>query len=756
MPYQAYPNNVRDFFETGSVSEHSVSLQGTGDNATFSSVLSRADTRGTIPNSKFVRNSISAGGSGTYNKFTIAGSVSYANSEQLGPQLGANNAVGNATAFARTLFLPRNLDLQGLPYIDPVTRQQRFGWLTNQADNPRWSVENNTYRSRVDRTTASASVSYAIKEWLTFSYTGGINTYVDNRTTTVRPGSNAAGGDGSVLEDNLQNTELEQTALLTFNRNLTEDISLRASLGHNTNQRTFNALSYAGKNIIVFGIDNIDNTTDRGTNGYAYSRRRLMGVLGDATIGYKDWAFLTATARNDWSSTLNRDGKQGQSGRAFFYPSVSGSVVVNEAFGLDLPWLSLAKVRAAYGRVGRDADPYLAGPTRYGINPSYGNVSQQLGVQFPFNGQPGLALGGGIGNPALTPEFKRELEIGGDLSLWKNRISLGGSYYNNSTINQIAPISLTAATGFGAYFTNFGELRNEGVELAFTAIPVQTTNGFQWSSTVNFTRNRNTVVSLTEGADTLTIGTAFSGGIQAVLIKGEQYGAFYGTTAARVDNKKDGELLINPNTGRMVQRREAQILGNPNPDFLLGFINQFTFKGFTLNTLIDYRQGGQLYSTTLRELLGRGVTKDTEDRERFVIIKGVLAAPNDLSKPLRDANNSTIPNNVGISLNDFYFGPGSAAINSFDDVSIYDATTVRLREVTLGYDLPRTLLSKTPFSQFNISLSGRNLYWYSPNIPKYTNFDPETSTFGASNQQGFEYTNAPTTRRYGVNLRVTF
>ena len=752
IPYQAYPNNVKDYFDTGSLFENSVSLTGSSENTTFTTIVSRADNTGTIPNSRFVRNNISAGGSGRFNKFTVKGTVGYSNAEQQGPQLGANNAVGGASAFARTLFIPRNMDLQGLPYIDPVTRQQYFGWLSAQADNPRWSTENNQYVSRVDRVTANASASYAIRDWLSLSYSGGVNTYTDNRRTTVRPGSNGYGGEGNVLEDNIQNTELDQNILLTFDKNLTEDISLRATVGQNVNQRSQNFLAYAGRGIIVFGIDNIENTREKNTNGYDFSKRRLMGLLGEATVGYKDWAFLTGTARNDQSSTLNKNGEVGNSGRSFFYSGVNGSVIINEALALDIPWLSLAKLRAAYGRVGRDADPYVAGPVRYTINPSFGNAGQGIGTEFPLNGTPGLGLRSAIGNPALTPEFTAEYEFGTEFSFLKNRVTLEATYYNRSSTNLIAPIALDPGTGFGSYFTNFGEITNKGVEIAFTGKPVQTKD-FQWSSTFNFTHNKNKIVSLTEGLPQIAFGTGFSGGVQAIFKPGEDYGVFYGTTAARDDQ---GRYLVNPATGYLIEDAvNLKVIGNPNPQFQMGFINQFTYKGITMNVLVDYRKGGDLYSTTLQSYLGRGVTKDTEDRERLVIINGVQGNPATRTA-LRNADGSSIPNSTAISVNDYNFSSGAAGLGSIDEKGVYDATTARLREISLGYDLPKALLAKTPFGVVNLSVSGRNLYWYSPNIPKYTNFDPETSTFGSNNQQGFEYTNAPNTRRYGVNLRVNF
>ncbi|GAA4346643.1 SusC/RagA family TonB-linked outer membrane protein [Hymenobacter saemangeumensis] len=751
-PYRPYANNVKDFFETGRLLENSVTLTGSGDNATFSAVLSRADQTGIIPNSSFVRNTVSAGGRGTYNKFTIGGTVGYTNTEQTGPQIGGSSAQGGGSALSRIMFLPRNLDLQGIPYTNPRTRASQFAWLTDQADNPYWSVNNNSYTSRVDRIVGSANLNYAFTDWLSLSYTGGVNTYTDFRRNTVRIGGTSRYTDeGRIVEDYNRNTELEQTILIGFNKNLTEDISLRINLGQNINQRRFEAASFLATGIINYGIDNINNTKSVKPYGSADRKRRLIGHLTDITVGYKDWAYVNATARVDQSSTLNKNGEQGNSGRGFFYYSASGSVVLNEALKLDYSWLDMLKLRGGYAKVGNDADPYTAGPTRYITNPQFGNNAGT--TDFPFNGTAGLALSSTIGNPALTPEFTEELEVGTELEFLKRRVSLAASYYDKRTTNQIAPVSLPASTGFNQLVTNFGEISNKGVEAALTVIPVQTEN-FSWSSTFNYTRNRNKVEKLREGLDLVVIEAGFGSGlVQPILKEGQPYGVLYGSNLMRTD---DGRLLVNPATGRGIANPNPKIIGNPNPDFLLGVINTFTYRGITLNTLIDYRQGGQLYSSTLQMELGRGVTKDTEDRDRIVILEGVQANPT-TRQPIRDANGNFIPNSTAISVNDYYFGAGTAAIGSPAESSIYDATTVRLREMTLGYNLPKSLLSKTPFGLINISLSGRNLFWYSPNIPKYTNFDPETSTYNSgSNAQGIEYTTAPSSRRYGVNLRVSF
>lgn len=750
-PYQAFENNVKDFFNTGKLFENSVNVTAASDNATFSTVLSRSEQEGMIPESKFNRTSLSAGGSGHFNKLRIGANLTYTNSDQRGPQLGANNAIGNASVMGRLLFIPRSLDLTGLPYINPLTRGPVLGWLTGQADNPYWSTEYNGYTSRVDRLSTSANASYDILKWLNLSFVGGLNTYNDNRRSFIRPGSVGASGTGEIIQDAITNTELEATTLLTVNHNLTEDFSLKAILGHNVNQRQYQSTSVIGSQYLLFDIDDIQNTKTQSQFGSGFSKRRIFGVFGDVTLGYKDIVYVNATARNEWTSTLAKNN------RSFFYPSISTSIIFTEALGMQSDILNMGKLRAGYAKAGKDASPYQLN-SRFALNPTFGNNAAGFGFPFtPTGGTTpvsGAAISGVIGNPALTPEFSKELEVGTDLNFFKDRIVLSATYYDKRSTAQIANVPLPYATGFTSLVTNFGEISNKGIEGSLTLIPVDA-GGFRWTSFTTFTRNRNIVEELTEGVEQVAVAANyFSGGVQAIHKAGQPYGMIYGTKAAR--DPETGKVLINPSTGTMIPTTTTDVIGNPNPDYLLGFTNTFTYKGFTFESVVDFRKGGDVYSTTVATLLGRGVTKDTEDREKTVVIDGVYGNAN-TQLPLKNADGSSIPNSTAISLNDYYFGAGSAALSGPAEFSIFDATTVRLREVTLGYTLPTTLLQKTPFRGVTLSLSGRNLWWFSPNVPKYTNFDPETNTYGgASNAQGFEYTNAPTARRYGVNLRVNF
>ncbi|CAN5251282.1 SusC/RagA family TonB-linked outer membrane protein [soil metagenome] len=747
VPYRAYPDNVKDFFQTGNVFENSITVGGGNETANISAVVSKMGQEGFIPFSSFDRTTISLGANAVLgNGFTVGGNVSYITSVQEGPAGGASNAVGNASAFGRTMIMARNWDLHGQPFENPLDRSNVFFVGTGQSTNPLWSVRYDGFSSNVDRATANMNAGYDIFDWLSVSYKIGVNQYTQRNREWYRPGSRGADGLGQVINDDIRFQEIESNLLLTATRNLTDDISIRAILGHNVNQRTTDQQSVQGTEMVDFNIIDIDNTNSVIPNGGDYVRRRLFGIFGDVTLGYRDWAYLTLTGRNDWSSTLPVDNQ------SFFYPAVSASLIFTEALNMNSPVLTIGKLRASWSRVGNDANPYSLVPT-FSINLSPGsNLQASLpDNDFPFRGVPGATLGNTVFDPNLTPEFTTEIELGTQLEFFNNRLGLDVTIYKRSTTDQIGLISIPVVTGFSAVFTNFGELENKGIELGINATPVALANGFNWSLYGTFTHNKNTVISLAPGVEEVTIRPLFGGGVTPVLRPGQEYGLLRGTRSARDDEEN---LLINPATGLLIPDPVPGIIGNPNPDFIVGLTNTFSFRGFTLSGVIDWRQGGDIYSVTTNSLLGRGVTKDTEDREVNKIIPGVLGDAN-TAEPIRDEGGNKIPNRRQVEENALWFGE-SFGINGADEWSVYDGTTIRLREISVGYRLPQALMDRTPFGSASISLTGRNLWYNAPNFPKHTNFDPETNTFGAANFQGLEFQNAPSVRRMGVNIRFTF
>jgi TonB-linked SusC/RagA family outer membrane protein len=747
VPYKAYPNNVKDFFNTGSMWDNSITLKGGNEKATFTTTISRLDQKGIVPNSGFERTSVSVGANTILsNKINIGGTMSYSNRVQHGPPGGASNAIGNGTAFARIMYLGRNWDLQGQPWENPVDHSSLFFVARTQATNPYWAAKYDGFETRENRIVGNLNLSYDFNDWLSLQYRAGLTNYQQANQEWFRPGGRAVGGVGEVIDDYVTWTELDHFLRLSANKKITDDITLQAFIAQNINQRTQEQQSYIGTGLIDFNIIDIDNTTNILNNGGVYTRRRIMGLLGEVSVQYKDYLTVTAAGRNDWSSTLP------VSKRSFFYPNVSAAFIFTDALQLDSKVLSMGKLRASWSKTGNDASPYDLSNT-YTVNPQF--VSQS--VQFPFKGVAGTTLGGipgtsdVVADPNLTPEFTRTIEVGTDLQFYDNRASLGLSVYSSLTTDGIAAQSYPAVSGYTSYLTNFGNVSNKGIEIMLGLTPVQMSNSFRWDISANFTHNRNLVEKLTPGVEEIVIQNLFGGGITPVLRPKQEYGIMRGSVDARDD---EGNLLIDPSNGQMIRSLQPAIVGNPNPDFKMGMTNTFSFKGLTLSVLFDWTQGGDIYSTTINNQLGRGVTKDTENRELNYIIPGVIGDVN-TGQPILDAEGNKIPNDIQVEVNDLYFGE-TFGVNSADEWSVFDATVYRLREASLSYSLPKSLLSRTPFGQVSISLTGRNLWYKAPNVPKHSHFDPETSTFGTSNAQGFEYDNVPSVRRFGINLRLTF
>ena len=747
VPYRAYPNNVKDFFNRGAMWDNSITLTGGNEKSNFTATISNTDQTGIVPESGFRRTTISLGANTVLaNKVTIGGTMSYSDRRQEGPPGGASNALGNGSAFARTMYLGRNWNLQGEPFENPLTKQSIFFVARGTATNPYWSAKYDGFATDETRINGNLNFAYDFTDWLNVSYRIGLTHFNQRNQEWFRPGGRAAGGVGQIIDDYVANTEIESFLMLNFNKELSEDFVLKAFVAHNINERTRDQQGYSGTGLVDFNIIDIDNTTSVLNFGGIYSRRRLVGVLGEVQLQYKDYLFLTVNGRNDWSSTLPK------ANRSFFYPAVSTAFVFTEALGMNSSILSSGKIRASYTRVGNDASPYLLNTT-FTLNPQF--VSQS--VQFPFKGVAGVTLGNLPGtndvvpNPNLTPEFTSTIELGTQLQFFGNRASLDVAVYRSMTTNGIASQSYPAVSGYTNYLTNFGDVSNKGIEIGLNLTPISTTSGFAWDINANFTHNRNLVEKLAPGVNEIVIQNLFGGSVTPVLRPGQEYGLIRGSVDVRDD---EGNLLIDPSNGQLIADRNPAIIGNPNPDFIAGMTNTFSYKGIRLSVLFDWRQGGDIYSTTVNQQLGRGVTRDTEDREMNWVIPGVIGDANTL-QPVLDAEGNKIPNTIQVETNDLYFGE-SFGTNSAEEWSVFDGTTVRLREVGLGYTFPKSLLSKTPFGSVVVSLSGRNLWYKAPNFPKHSKFDPETSTFGNGNAQGFEYDNVPSVRRFGVNVRLTF
>ncbi|MCD4832381.1 MAG: SusC/RagA family TonB-linked outer membrane protein [Bacteroidales bacterium] len=734
VEYKAQPDNVKDLFENGSVFENAITISGGNENTSLSLTASLLNNDGYIPNSSFDRRSVNMGGvTQLENGLKLDANFAYTNSVQVGGFFGNNQstAAGTASSFARTLWLGRTWDIAGYPTTNPVTGENLTPNGPGQFDNPLWSWEHNTITTNVDRTVANVGLSYDLTDYLGISYKVGSNTFIQRRQEVVDRGSRAYDGNGGITDDDIWSNELESNLLLTFNNDINEDINLRAIAGWNVNQRIVDRQSFFGQNIIAPGVYDLDNTQTVTPNGGTYSKRRLWGLLADVSFSYKRWLYVNVSGRNDWSSTLPEDEN------SYFYPAVSSSFIFTDALGIESNILSFGKVRVGWGKVGNDADPYSIYNT-YNVRTDY----------FPFNGQSAQTIPDVAYSPDLTPEFTTELEFGTDLAFFNNRIRLDVTWYNKVSTDQIVTINVPASTGYRFKVMNAGEITNTGWEIGLDLTPVEMDNGLRWNIFTSYSKNVSEVTALPEGYDRIILAGIF-GDPSPVFEVGQPYGILRGSVSARDD---EGNLLINPGTGVLITDPELQTIGDPNPDFKLGVTNALSYKGLTLSFLFNYTHGGDLWSNSIQSLLGRGVTKDTEDREHSFIIPGVYGDPN-TQEPYLDAEGNTIPNITQVSMNDLYFG-NSFAINSASEWGVYDATVLRLSDVSISYEIPKKFLNKLPIGGASIAFSGKNLWFYTPNLPEHVNLDPELNGYGASNVQGIEYSNQPSVRRYGVSLTI--
>lgn len=758
VPLRPY-DIIGGFFETGRVIENAITINNSTEKAAVSAGISRMTNEGIVPNQEATRTSLNFGGSGQLdNGLFISGSVTYVNTTQETPNVGPsiyNDYSGGSegSLFARLFYQPRNFDLnesnpEGIPYpyVNPLTGGSTF--YRAGIDNPRWTVENNLYSSEVNRVYGNLSFGYDITEWFNVTFKGGVNTYSENRRAFLAKGS-AVLPAGQIFLNNLTNTEQDYNLITTFTKDINEKLTFRGIVGVNANQRDYYSAAESGQDFIVRGLYTLNNTNSQISLLDFKRQRRLVGVYTDLQFTFNKYLNLNLVGRNDWASTLP------QENRSFFYPGASLSFVLTDATDALDNFLSFGKVRAAYTIVGREADPYL--------------TNTVYAVTTPFTSSSGVAyrratLSNTVGNLNLVNEETAELEFGAEFKHKSDRVGIDVTWFRRNSTDQIIPVRVSPSSGFTQAITNVGEVQNSGWEIGLNLTPVKLANGLQWDIYAAFTRLNSEVIDAGPAGELLIggVGGGFSGVLQNIHREGSPYGQIYGTKNAR---DEEGNLLIQESTGLPYSLPDADIIGNPIPDFTLGVTNTITWKGFTLSALIDWRQGGDFYSITAASLFLRGQLAISEDREGLRVVPGVYGDPTQFTQDangktigvaILDENDQRIANTTGVSAFDYHFSDGFGAYGQ-DEVNVYDGTTIRLRELSLGYSIPKSILSKTPFGTARISVSGRNLWWRAPNVLEGLNLDPEVlATTADTNIQGFEVGATPTTRRYGVNISLTF
>lgn len=708
-PYSDQGNNLDRFYRTGNTWTNSLSLSGGDENYNFRIGVTNLQNEGIVPNSGLDRNNFTGKiNARFFDRLSATLSGSYIKEDVKNrPRLSDSPGNANYTAWS----MPANVNIETLAGpngdgSDDTGGENDFNdniYVTN----PYWAA----YRFRADndkdRLLGNLTLKYDVFDWLFIQGRIGMDTYNERRTSLEPYGTNYIPL-GAINERSFDFTEINKDFMVGVNKQFGA-IGLNAFVGGNQMTQNTELVGGSGNQFNIPFLEQITNTQNRSVS-YDISEEQINSLYGSVELSYNNFLYLTGTARQDWWSTLPEDDN------GLLYPSVGLSFVLSDAFQLPQA-VTFAKLRASWAQVGGDTDPYQL-LLSYGLF-GQGHLGQPLG---------GITSGQ-IPNTALTPLTNTEIEFGLDLRLFNNRLGVDFSYYDRKTENDILNAGVSSASGFGTKVVNVGELTNKGIELLLSVAPVRT-NDFRWDLSLNVGYNESEVVSLLDPENDEELLFQDESRTRTAYIyqqEGQPYSIIRGYTYARDDN---GNILLDDNG--LPLRGDIETLGEGIHPLTLGLRNTFSYKNINLSFLLDGKFGGDIYAATNSFAYLRGLHQNTvEGRETGEIV-------------MPDGNVTKLePQNV-----QDYWGRVSGIAEEF----VEDASFIKLRQFTLSYSLPRSVIQKTPFSGISVGLVGRNLALL---YKKVDNIDPE-STYTNANAQGLEMFGVPQTRSFGIDLNVKF
>lgn len=722
VPFIAHPDNVKNFFETGYALNNGIAIAGSGEKQDVRFSYNNLTQGGILPNSSQDKNSLLL--NTTYRitpKLTLNASANYikSNADNL-PASGGKRATGPMLQFT---WFGRQVDVSQLKNYKDENGND-FNWNNSYYSNPYFIAYENTVGQKRDRIIGNAELNYKITSALSANFRTGNDYYTDRRKIKIAFGTNGTPF-GSYEEDAYTVNENNTEGRLEFNKKLNADFSIDVLGGGNIRTSTFEQNDQKATKLAVNGLYTLSNSRDPLVSSNFYSKLRTYSLFGSAQLGFRDYAYLNLTARNDWDSSLP------QPNLSYFYPSVNGSLILTEAFDIKNDVLSFAKIRGGWSKVGKATDPY--------------QLINTYSFTAPFDGNPQQSANTIDLNPNLLPEITKSTEAGAEIGLFDNRVKLDVSVYNTNSINQILKVDVSSATGYTQKLINGGSINNKGIEVQLGLTPVKLKD-FSWDINLNYSRNRSKVTELDkEGRITsYTIGT--SGTLDVLAAVGQPYGTFFGTAYQR---DAAGQILVGAN-GTPVIDPAKQILGKFTPDWLGGITNSFTYKNFNLNILVDARIGGKVFSGTNSTGTYTGVLastmrgRNTENGGLTYTVGGTTYTDGMIfDGVLADGTKNT----KVISAEEYY-----KATTKANEEFVYSASYIKLREARLSYNIPSQWVKKIGLQDATFSLVGRNLWIIHKDVP---NIDPETA-FNTGNAQGLESLTLPTTRSFGFNLNFKF
>ena len=753
-PWVSHPNNVRDYFRMGISTNSGISIARGDDKYQFRVGYNYEKQVSIVPDAGTNKTNISLNTDYHLAKWIVVGATAnyivYTAPSLPGSATPSGSNVRSNSPMLQFLWFGRQVDTNSLKA--DYTRN----WNSSYYDNPFWSASYNTQSQERHRLIGDLHAEFRLTDGLHVRFRTSTDWYNDRRKSKVKWGSAGAGSPyGSYAEDAYTVKENNTEVLATYIKQLNKNWGIDALLGFNVRNKQYENNYQAAPRLAVADLYTLTNSRDPLTSSNDFYRLRQYGLYGSIQLDYRRWAFLNITGRNDWSSTLPVDNN------SYFYPSVTASVLLSEAFGWRSKAVNYLKIRGGWSQVGADANPY--------------QLATVFTSETAFNGNP-LQSSSTIGmNPNLKPEKTSSIEAGFEAAFGDNRLYLDFTYYKTDSRNQILKLATTAASGYTSQVRNAGHIRNRGYEIQLGAVPIQTSKGFRWNLDLNYGANSSKVVKL-DDEGLITSYQLYSSGIQILASVGEAYGTLFGTSYVRDAN---GNVVVDAN-GLPKISTTNKTLGKFTPDWTGGISNTFSYRSLSLSFLIDASVGGSIFSNTNKTGKYTGVLANTlsgRDAEHGGLWYYTAAMGNNVrlsespsysvssdglyyaqvngqsTRVYQDGimvegvTESGSKNEEVVSAEKYYH-----RIYSIAEANVYDASYVKLREVALSYRLPRLWTQKLHLQEASVTLTGRNLWTIYKSVP---NIDPE-SALTTGNAQGVEAYSLPTTRSFGVNLSVKF
>ncbi len=744
LNFTPQPKTFQEYFNKERALVNNISIDGGNESVTYRLSYANTDINGYTPNNTLKRNNINLSMVAKItSKLELDVKANYID------QKGQNRpTVSDASDNPAYIFIsqPRSIPMSILANsawtANDVARQVGYGsvpfvglektYATNSSTaNPFWTRDHTFNSDQRQRLMGGIRLSYKFNDWIRLTAKTGTDLYTDQAYRYREKGTyQSSNRNGDIFEQVSRVYENNSDVLLSLTPDLVKDFSFAFNLGANHQKFYSRTTGNDGNQFIVPNLYAINNTL---TNSYRFglSESSINSVYLSGQVGYKEFAFVDFSARNDWSSTLS------PANNSFFYPAVSGSLILSEALDIKSSALSFLKVRGSLAQAGNSGNPYqLTGA--YSLN------------QNPQGSVPLASFSSVIPDPNLKNELTTSTEIGIEGRFFKNRAGLTVSYYNASTKNQILEVPLPTSSTFAARRINAGEISNRGIEVSLNGSPVKSSNGFRWDITINYSQNRNKVVALADGVDTYVLGA--DRGVNVVAQPGKPFGTIVGNGFKWLRNAQ-GQHLIDPVSG-LPLKSNGKILydmGNALPDWIGGISNTLRYKSISLSGLIDFSQGGKIYSQSLREELVYGTIKKTLPGR-----DGTYIADGDVALKGSDGSwtGTGTANAKQVRAQDYWNVVAPDKDNVVPEELLNDASYIMFRELTLSYELPLKLVGRTPFKSIRAGIYGRNLFYLQR---KTEGFAPEASAFNVNNSSmGLESTALPLMRFFGASLNVAF